>query len=387
MPERVLLVDDEPRVLDGYRRALRRRYELSFAEGADEALGILESEGPFAVVVSDYQMPGTDGITFLAEIARRTPDTVRMMLTGQADLDVATAAVNDGKVFRFLTKPCPATDLAMALDAGLEHHRLIRAERELLEGTLHGTVRLMTELMGLLDPDAYGHAVRVRKLVAQMLDEFPAETHWQLELAAELSQLGTLTLPPGLRRKLRTGVELTPREERIAAEHPRTAHDLLCDIPRLDLVARMIAAQRDPAMNRPREPSLADPEDLVSAGAHALHIATEFDRLTRTLSIDDAIAELDTAAGSHFRSRLLARLAAEPPEPSYQRAAVTVTELTVGMLVEENVESLTGMLLLGAGREVTAPILVHLRRFQETVGVVEPIRVLVPDDPDTDPDV
>ncbi len=378
MPERVLLVDDEPRVLDGYRRALRRRYELSFAEGADEALGILESEGPFAVVVSDYQMPGTDGITFLAEIARRTPDTVRMMLTGQADLDVATAAVNDGKVFRFLTKPCPATDLAMALDAGIEHHRLVRAERELLEGTLRGTVRLMTELMGLLDPDAYDHTARIRRIVSQMLDEFPAETRWQLELAAELSQLGTLTLPLALRRKLRGGADLTPREEKAVTEHPHTAHDLLCGIPRLELVARMIATQREPAMNRPRDMSLSDPDDLVSAGAHALHIATELDRLTRTMSIDEALRTLDRDTGSHFRSRLLSRLAVAPPEQSYARATVRVAELTVGMVVDENVESETGMLLLGEGREVTDPILVHLRRFQETVGVVEPIRVLVP---------
>ena len=378
MPERVLLVDDEPRVLDGYRRALRRRYELSFAEGADEALGILESEGPFAVVVSDYQMPGTDGITFLAEIARRTPDTVRMMLTGQADLDVATAAVNDGKVFRFLTKPCPATDLAMALDAGLEHHRLIRAERELLEGTLHGTVRLMTELMGLLDPDGYEHANRLRKLVSRMLDEFPAEAHWQLELAAELSQLGTLTLPPGLRRKLRTGGTLTAREEKVAAEHPRTAHDLLSDIPRLGLVAAMIGAQHAPPMNRPRDLALQDPDDLAAAGAHALHVATEFDRLTRSMGVDDAIRVLEERASSPFRARLLTRLAVAPPEPSYRRAAVGLAELKVGMVVDENVDSHTGMLLLGKGREITGPILQHLRRFHETTGVVEPIHVLIP---------
>ena len=378
MPERILLVDDEPRVLDGYRRGLRRRYDLFVADGADAALRLLDAEGPFAVIVSDYQMPGTDGIRLLAEVARRSPDTVRMMLTGQADLDVATAAVNDGRVFRFLTKPCPATDLAMALDAGIEHYRLIRAERELLEGTLQGTVRLMTELMGLLDPDGIDHGIRLRKLISRMLDEFPAEAHWQLELAAELSQLGTLTLPPGVRRKLRTGAALTPREEKVAAAHPRTTHDLLCDIPRLDLVARMIGAHQSPPMNRPRDLSLTDPEDLVAAGAHALHIATEFDRLTQSVSVDEAIRALEERASSPFRTRLLTRLAAAPPEPSYRRAVLALAELKVGMVVEQNVESASGMLLLGEGREITGPILQHLRRFQESTGVVEPIHVLIP---------
>ena len=370
MPDRILLVDDEPRVLDGYRRGLRRRYDLAVADGADRALELLESEGPFAVIVSDYQMPGTDGITLLAEVANRAPDTTRMMLTGQADLDVATAAVNDGRVFRFLTKPCSATDLALALDAGIEHHRRIRSERELLEGTLHGTVRLMTELIGLLDADTYEQGTRLRKLVSRMLDEFPAASHWQVELAAELSQLGTLTLPSDLRRKLRAGKTLTARETEALSAHPRTARKLLRD---------MIGSQLAPPMNRPRHLSLTDPDDLVAAGAHALNIAIEFDRLTQTgVTVDEAVRILDDRASSPFRTRLLTRLAAAPPKPDYRRASLGVADLRVGMLVDENVNSQTGMLLLGEGREITGPILEHLHRFADTVGVVEPIEVLVP---------
>lgn len=379
MPDRVLLVDDEPRVLDGYRRGLRRRYDLAMAEGAEEALQLLDSEGPFAVVVSDFQMPGVDGIELLAEVARRAPDTVRMMLTGQADLSVATAAVNDGRVFRFLTKPCSATDLALALDAGIEHHRLIRAERELLEGTLQGTVRLMTELMGLLDAESYEHGSRLRKLVARMLDEFPGAAHWQVELAAELSQLGTLTLPEELRRKLRTGLPLTRREEEVAAEHPRTARRLLRDIPRLQTVAAMIGAQQSPPMTRPRDLSLEDEDDLIAAGAHALDVAISFDRLLQAgTTVEEAIRILDDRASSPFRARLLERLAVEPPEPTYRRARLGVGELRVGMVVDQNVDSETGMLLLGRGREITGPILEHLHRFKDTVGVVEPISVLIP---------
>ncbi len=379
MSDRVLLVDDEPRVLDGYRRGLRRRYDVAVADSADKALEMLDAEGPFAVIVSDYQMPGTDGITLLSEVAQRAPDTIRMMLTGQADLGVATAAVNDGRVFRFLTKPCSATDLALALDAGIEHHRLIRAERELLEGTLHGTVRLMTELMGLLDADSYEHGARLRKLVERMLDEFPATAHWQVELAAELSQLGTLTLPPGLRRKLRSGRALTAREAQAVAEHPRTAHDLLADIPRLGPVAAMIGAQQAPPMTRPRELSLEDPDDLVAAGAHALNVAIEFDRLAQAgTPADEAVRILEERSSSPFRARLLARLALEPPEPTYRRATLAVSDLRVGMVVDQNVDSHTGMLLLGAGREITGPILQHLHRFKDTVGVVEPIEVLIP---------
>ena len=104
---RVLCVDDEPQVLEGLALNLRRHYEVHVAGSGAEGLQRLEQDGPFAVVLSDMRMPGMTGAVFLAHVRQRAPDSVRLLLTGHAELDAAIAAINTGHIFRFLAKPCP----------------------------------------------------------------------------------------------------------------------------------------------------------------------------------------------------------------------------------------------------------------------------------------
>jgi len=106
MSEKILFVDDEKFVLDTFRRNLRKHFEIETAEGSMAAFDQLERNGPFAVVVSDLKMPKMNGVEFLSMVKTRYPDSIRIMLTGQGDLNTAVAAVNQGSIFRFLTKPC-----------------------------------------------------------------------------------------------------------------------------------------------------------------------------------------------------------------------------------------------------------------------------------------
>ncbi len=141
MSDRILCVDDDPNILAGYQRILHARFALDTARGAQEALKKMQTQGPYAVVVSDLRMPEMDGITLLTKVRELSPDTVRIVLTGYADIQMAMAAVNEGSVFRFLAKPCPPEHLAKALQAALQQYRLQRVERELLELTLRGVTR------------------------------------------------------------------------------------------------------------------------------------------------------------------------------------------------------------------------------------------------------
>lgn len=138
MPQcaKVLFVDDEQAVLDSLRRGLCRAYTVTTARGPEEGLRTVETDGPFAVVVSDLRMPGMDGVHFLKKVREISPLTVGIMLTGHGDLTAAMQAVNEGHIFRFLTKPCPIPSLSQALDAGLEQYRLVAAEKQLLRVTL-----------------------------------------------------------------------------------------------------------------------------------------------------------------------------------------------------------------------------------------------------------
>lgn len=119
MGQRVLFVDDDVNILAAYKRQLRKDFDLEIAEGGLNGLEVIKEKGPFAVVVSDYKMPNMDGNQFLAQVKKIDPDISRIMITGFADLNMAMEAVNEGNIFRFLTKPCsqPKTSLTSLIQA------------------------------------------------------------------------------------------------------------------------------------------------------------------------------------------------------------------------------------------------------------------------------
>lgn len=130
MKPRILLVDDEPNIIHSYSRGLRKDWELVTAMSGEEGLKAIAGQGPFSVIVSDFNMPCMDGITFLVKSMEKAPESVRMMLTGEGDFQIATKAVNEGNIFRFITKPCPLEQLDKALKDGYRQYCLLGVEKE-----------------------------------------------------------------------------------------------------------------------------------------------------------------------------------------------------------------------------------------------------------------
>jgi len=139
----ILFVDDELRILQAFERQLRKRFSIRTAESAQEALKILEVDGPCAVIVSDMWMPGMDGIKLLTQVKNLYPNTVQIMLTAHTDQKTAIDAVNCGQIFKFLTKPIGPEALTSLLDSAIREYRLITAEKELLSQTLKGSVNVL----------------------------------------------------------------------------------------------------------------------------------------------------------------------------------------------------------------------------------------------------
>lgn len=127
---RVLCVDDEPFVVDGLRHQLERQYDVATSTSAKDGLVKLSSEREFAVVISDMQMPEMNGAEFLGQVRARWPGTVRILLTGHADMQAAAQAVNKGALFRFLLKPCPAEELRKAIAEACESRAEAAAARD-----------------------------------------------------------------------------------------------------------------------------------------------------------------------------------------------------------------------------------------------------------------
>jgi DNA-binding NtrC family response regulator len=130
---RILLVDDDKNVLEGYKRLLHGLFEVETATNGGQALAAVHLFGPYEVIITDMQMPGMNGAEFLAKVRQLSPNSVRMVLTGHKDIDRAIDAVNEGRIFRYLTKPCEIKELVHAIELALAQYRANTDEKELLK--------------------------------------------------------------------------------------------------------------------------------------------------------------------------------------------------------------------------------------------------------------
>jgi CheY-like chemotaxis protein len=371
MGERVLMVDDEPLVLDAMRRVLRG-YDVATAESGEAGLALqreaAEAGSPFAVIVSDMRMPGMDGARFLTAARATDPDAVRMILSGQADLSATIAAVNEADLFRFLTKPCEPAELSRALDDALRQHQLVVAERELLARTLRGTVDVLTELLSLAAPEAFSRAGRLRGLAEAAGTTLGCADDWRLPVAAGLSQIGCIAIPDPVMQSVEAGGALPEAEAAMFAGHAELARRLLERIPRLADVAGWVGRQPMDADTPP--PADAPPAELAFAAAAA------FLRALETTGTPARAANRLQAAGYPAPVVQALKDTAAAIAPAGVPREVTAQHVREGMVLEQDVVTVTGMVLVRKGEQVTETLALRIHNFADSVGVVEPIVVI-----------
>ncbi len=376
MSEHILCVDDDPRILQAFQRQLRKQFRITTAPSGAEGLETIASDGPFAVVVSDMRMPGMDGIQFLSQVKAQAPESVRIMLTGNADQQTAIDAVNMGSIFRFLTKPCPPETLTGALQDGIRQYQLVTAERELLGSTLRGSVKVLTDVLSLANPTAFGHASRVRQVVQKLCAQLNVEQAWQCEIAAMLSQIGCVTVPPDTLARIYHGESVKADELQMFEAHPEVGRDLVANIPRLEQVAKIIAYQQK------RFDGSGNPADSVAGadiplGARILKVALDYNTLTWSGDTDVRIlAELRMRSGWYDPEILVALETIAGLEAALEVIEIGVKDLRTRMILAADVMANDGTLLIGKGQEVTPAMHQRLRNFAKTRGVVEPVYVL-----------
>ncbi len=374
---RVLCVDDEPAILDGLRRQLHQDAAVTGISSGAEALAVLAAGGePFAAVISDMRMPEVDGVAVLAEARARHPDTVRLLLTGQADLEHAMAAVNEGNIFRFLLKPCPSPVLRRALADAVSLHRSLVAERQLLEQTLRGAVTALVDALALANPTAFARATRIRAIVARLLAALEPADAWRIDVATMLSQIGTVVLGAETVEKLHGGRPLNEVEQAQVADLPRLAERILAPIPRLDEVRRII---RDQHLPHDRLVRGGPGAGAATLGARILRVATDLDTLEAGgLHRHAAVAALAAEVGRYdpaLLDLLDAEAAGEEGEPAVR--PVGVDELQAGQTIVEDVLDVDGRLIIGRGYAVTESLVERLSSWRGP-AICEPIFVGAP---------
>ncbi len=376
MVETILLIDDEPAILQGYQRLLRREFQIETAVGSAEALAKFEQQA-FAVVVSDMQMPGMDGVHLLAKIKNGWPDSIRIMLTGNADVETAVNAVNDGNIFRFLTKPCSHDLLARTLTAALLQFRLVTAERELLEKTLSGSIEVLTEVLSLVNPAAFSRAMRLRRYIRHIVANMGLPNPWRFEVAAMMSQLGCVTLHPETIEAVYAGQSVSPDEQARFDTHPEVGGKLLSHIPRMEPIAWMIMNQRDCAA--------PDTDFGESALVDTVRVGTEILRMT--LAFDEHMAKgdakTDAISDLHLRwpkadpriFQALSEIDAEANQKTVRTCSIE--HLTTGMVLNEEIRTQNDILIVARGQEVTYPLIVKLKNFYEKQAIKGTVSVAV----------
>ncbi len=360
---KVLCVDDEPALLEALELTLGRAFRVTTVGSGREGLAMLETGGPFEVVLSDMRMPEMDGATFLSRVRRDHPESVRLLLTGEADLPSAVKAVNEGQVFRFLTKPCPAQQLKSVIDEAVTHQRLQEAERVLLEQTLRGSVEALCEVLALTDPLAFSRAARIKELVGLLAESFEVKNRWPLEVAAMVLHLGVVTLPRATVQRAFDGEELSAEDAQKFAALPLVAERLLSKIPRLEPVRDLLRVY--PQRRATRDSDLS---------VELLRVAADYEALERR---------------GHEPEVALAVLRGHPGAPEEvlaelgvllgMRATVKVSEVRLdevrpGMVFVDDVRFTNGTLLVPKGFEVSRSFVERCLHFAPG-SVREPLRV------------
>ncbi len=408
----LLFVDDEPGILSSLRRLFRPQgYRILIAESGQAGLDILEKEN-VDLVISDMRMPEMDGATFLKNVRQRWPNVVRILLTGYADITSTVSAINEGEIYRYISKPWDDNEIVQVVNDALERRRLQDENRRLSELTLRqneelkelnagleqkvnertaevrvalnelkktflATVQVfagMVELRsGQVGTHLSGHGRRVAdqaRNVAQRLGLSDAEVQTVM-LAGLLHDVGKIGLPDGLLDKPFN--TLTPEHRALVMKHPVVGQNILMSVEKL----------RDCALLVRHHHELYDgsgfPDHLagmaIPMGSRILAVVNEYDSLQagtlvqRPLKAEEARDFLIDNRGKRYDPQVVdcfVQLLAESGKKRVTELPVRALHLRPGMVLSRELNHRDGYLLLARGSIVTKEIIAQLLKLESS---------------------
>lgn len=377
MKTKVLFVDDDNNILQGYRRSLRSEYEVNTALGAEAGIELIRSqERPYSIIVSDMRMPGIDGIEFLSQVMKLSPRSIRIMLSGDADQQAVVDSVNEGQVYRFINKPCEQEELKQILSIATRQYQLEISEHELLTRTLTGSMHVLTDILSMLNPKAFGSASMVRQLTMKVSNKLKVKNSWECEIAGMLALLGTISVPEEVMDKVEKKTDLTSNEKKIFEAHPDVGATLVGNIPRLDNVADYIRYQNKTYDGKGYPKDSVKGED-IPIGGRILKVVHDFQELVDSgRSQQKAFQEIQ-ANEIDYDMHVVAALEEIIEIPAgYINRDVSVKGLTVGCILDQDVLTTDGTLLLQKGQEINESMRMRLIFHSQTAGIQEPISII-----------
>ncbi|MFN8109142.1 MAG: response regulator [Thermoleophilia bacterium] len=363
----ILLIDDERAVLDALQLRLRREYDVTLAESGEAGLRLIEADPDrYAVVMSDMRMPGMNGAELLANAQKVSPDATRMLLTGQTDMDTAMDAVNQGQIFRLLVKPCDNEVLKKALSDGVAQHNLTTTQRTLLRDTFTAALAVLSNLLALGQPRAFSRAGRIARRAAD-LARWVGREGWQLEIAAQLSQIAAVTLPDDVVQRVDSDEALSDEDMEKYRRIPATTAGIIERIPRLEEV---VAILRD----------VGDDRKFVRWESRVLGALLEIDALEqRDIRPLEAVRIARARMGPRDRD-IMDEIEAMLQDHAVHHAVVKVhaSAIKPDMVFVSDVVDADGRLVFAGGYRVSASLVDQVRDTLRRAGISGPLSVEIP---------
>ena len=375
---KILLVDDDENILSGYKRILRNDFQMFVSTDAASALTHIKEHNDFAVVISDYNMPKMKGIEFLSIVKEKQPNAVRVLLTGNAELQMAIDAVNEGNIFRFLTKPCSNQLLLNIIWRGVDQYKLITAEKELLEKTLKGSIKLLIDILTVANPTVFNRAMHIRDLAKKIMIRLNIAESWETDIAFLLSQIGCVGIPGDIIDKRLRGVKITLQEEEIYNSQAEIGKSLLKNIPRLENIAESIALQFKTFSDIDLLKSSFEDERII-LNAKMLRLLNDYFFLIEQGNESQRALKYIIEEKNLYDPVILQALEAEllGVQDGYIVESVNLNELKEGMELAADLYDKSNFKLLPKGVRLSDIYIVKITNYGKLKGLVEPIKVLV----------
>lgn len=378
MSNKLLFVSDDLDVLKGYQRGLRRQFNVDVANGSADAVAMIATHGPYGVIVADMRLSGMHGVELLREVKQCAPDAVRILVAEKSHAQAAIDAVNEHDIFRVLNHPSTPQTLVKVLLAGLEQHRLVTAEKELLQNTLRGSVQVLSEVLAIASPEAFGRTTRITRYMQELANAMELPDPWRMETLALLSQIGCVILPDTLLKKVSAGRPLNDDELAQFSEHPIVGAELLAKIPRLEEVAESIKYQAK-HFDGSGMPADSKTGEAIPLGARMLKVILDFDACRVSgLTSERALAQMEQKS-RYYDPQVMDALVRSCGRPADMvTRELSVARLMDGMFLAADVETRDGIMLVCQGQETTRSVREHLVKFWRNDVISETVSVSVP---------
>lgn len=367
MKGKLLFVDDEESILAFHRNVFASEHEVFTSSSAAAALELLSRDNTFSVVITDLRMPGLDGISFLKQVKQLAPNSVRILLTGFASKDTTIAAVNEGDVFRILTKPITLVELKRVMQQAIQKFEIKKAEELLLEQTMRGSVGMLVDILGMANPVVFGRAAERHRMAAQICEELGVSDRWPTETAALLGNIGMLSMPQEVINRVTQGIALSESDMGHVRSQVNVGARLVNQIPRLEPVAEAIALQYKnyDGSGDPDEHRIAG--DAIPFGARVLRVINEYENLLTLGYATDRVWETLRERIRFFDKGVLAALEkfAGPDGIDKTIVKVSLRSLEEGYTLAQDIYNTDSVLVVREGVVISEYLLKRLRNFAD----------------------